>query len=186
MDGKPDQPHNPERDERYNDDGRRWVGNFGAPGIISVGGTGSYSKADGSNATETVARGRGGLAQVASEIGNSDLVLFVDDFHYMLRELQADVAKQLKAAAELGIKSCVATVPHRSDDVVRANPELRGRVKAIDMEYWTNGELAKIGLEGFPHLNVVVDPEFIGRLAVESRAGHRSSCRLSACRHALH
>ena len=141
---------------------------FGAPGIISVGGTGSYSKADGSNATETVARGRGGLAQVASEIGNSDFVLFVDDFHYMLRELQADVAKQLKAAAELGIKSCVATVPHRSDDVVRANPELRGRVKAIDMEYWTNGELAKIGLEGFPHLNVVVDPEFIGRLAVES------------------
>ncbi len=70
------------------------------------------------------------MAQVAREVGNSAYVLFLDDFHYMPRDLQADVAKQLKAAAELGIKTCVANVPHRADDVVRANPELRGRVQS--------------------------------------------------------
>src|SRR5689334_20407141 len=95
---------------------------FGAPGVLTVGGTGSYSRAGSSSTAETIVRGRGGMAQVANEIGNSDYVLFVDDFHYMPRELQSEVAKQLKAAAELGIKSCVATVPHRSDDMVRANP----------------------------------------------------------------
>jgi hypothetical protein len=140
----------------------------GVPGIFNAGGTGSYSQASGSSAAETLSRGRGGMAQVTREIGNSDYVLFVDDFHYMSRDLQGEVAKQLKAAAEVGIKSCVANVPHRADDVVRANPELRGRVQAIDMEYWTNAELEKIGLDGFPHLNVEFDASFVRRLAVEA------------------
>ena len=140
----------------------------GALGIFNVSGTGSYSQTDCSNDTETTSRGRGGMAQVARDIGGSDYVLFVDDFHYMSRDLQAVVAKQLKAAAELGIKSCVANVPHRADDMVRANPELRGRVQAVDMDYWTNGELEKIGLDGFPHLNMKVDTGFIHSLAVEA------------------
>ena len=75
-----------------------------------------------------------GLTQVAREISGSAFVVFVDDFHYMSRELQVEVAKQLKAATELGIKICTASVPHRADDVVRANAELRGRVQAVDME----------------------------------------------------
>ncbi|MGH7083809.1 MAG: hypothetical protein ACREFN_02315 [Acetobacteraceae bacterium] len=140
----------------------------GVPGVLAAGGQGGYSQARGSSAADAVSRGRGGMAQVARDIGNSDYVLFVDDFHYMSRDLQAEVAKQLKAAAEVGIKSCVANVPHGADDVVRANPELRGRVQAIDMEYWTDGELEKIGLDGFPHLNMVIDPSFIHRLAVEA------------------
>ena len=111
---------------------------------------------------------RAGLKQVQYKIAKSDFVVFLDDFHYMPRELQVEVAKQLKAAAELGIKICTASVPHRSDDMVRANTELRGRVQSIDMEYWNLRELEQIGKSGFPWLNMHVDDGFIARLAVEA------------------
>ena len=94
--------------------------------------------------------------------------MFVDDFHYMARELQVEVAKQLKAATEMGIKICAASVPHRSDDVVRANPELRGRVQAVDMAFWDEEELMEIATRGFPLLNMEVDADFMRRLAVEA------------------
>jgi hypothetical protein len=94
--------------------------------------------------------------------------VFVDDFHYMPRELQVEVAKHLKAATEMGIKICTASVAHRSDDVVRANPELRGRVQAIDMEFWDEKELMEIAANGFPRLNMEVEADFVRRLAVEA------------------
>ena len=55
-------------------------------------------------------------------------VVFIDDFHYIERGVREEIGRQIKAAAEKGIRICTASVPHRSDDVVRSNPELRGRV----------------------------------------------------------
>ncbi len=138
------------------------------PGVGGLGG--KYETADSSASARTygLTHERAGLIQVKREIANSDFVVFIDDFHYMPRELQVDVAKQLKAAAELGIKICTASVPHRSDDIVRANAELRGRVLAVDMNYWTQPELIRIAQEGFPFLNMVVDQGFMARLALEA------------------
>lgn len=112
--------------------------------------------------------GRRGLAQVVEEIANSDFVLLVDDFHYMPREVQAEVAKALKEAVRLGVKVCTAAVRHRGDDLVRANPELRGRVRAIDLEYWSDSDLRGIGTSGFGELNVDVDQGVLNRLVSES------------------
>jgi hypothetical protein len=137
-------------------------------GMLRVGGKTDSSDASAMARARTVTEGRTGLKQVQREIANSDFVVFIDDFHYMARELQIEVAKQLKAAAELGIKICTASVPHRSDDMVRANPELRGRVQSVDMDYWNLRELEQIGASGFPRLNVSVDDGFITRLAVEA------------------
>ncbi len=50
-----------------------------------------------SNATQVVHK-RQGLAQIVKEIGNSDFVVLLDDFHYMTDEVQAEVAKALKEA----------------------------------------------------------------------------------------
>jgi hypothetical protein len=111
---------------------------------------------------------RGGLAQVVHEIANSDYVLLVDDFHYMPRDVQAETAKSLKEAVRLGIKVCTAAVVHRGDDLVRANPELRGRVRAIDLEYWKPGELHKIATAGFGALNADVTEQLIDELVGEA------------------
>jgi hypothetical protein len=142
---------------------------FGLPGgVLSAGGRTDSSDASATASARSVTTGRAGLRQVQREIANSDFVVFVDDFHYMPRELQVEVAKQLKAAAEQGIKICTASVPHRSDDMVRANPELRGRVQAVDMEYWNLDELEQIGRSGFPRLNMHLNDDFIARLAIEA------------------
>jgi hypothetical protein len=97
---------------------------------------------------------RRGLTQVVAEIGDSDFVVLIDDFHYMPRDVQGEVAKQIKEAARQGVKIVTASVAHRSDDVVRANPELRGRVLAVDLDYWEPHNLRAIAERGFGLLNV--------------------------------
>jgi hypothetical protein len=123
--------------------------------------------ADGSTAT-TKKYSTIGLDAIVREIGDSDYVVFVDDFHYIERDVREEIGKQIKAAAEKGIRICTASVPHRSDDVVRSNPELRGRVRAIDMSYWTPQELEQIAFRGFRELNVDLAPTIIQALTNEA------------------
>ncbi|MBX3191890.1 MAG: hypothetical protein KF819_33170 [Labilithrix sp.] len=115
---------------------------------------------------------RRGLEQVIELLGRSkehaDHVVLVDDFHYMPREIQIEVAKQLKEAARRDVKIVTASVPHRADDVVRANPELRGRVTVIDVSYWRPRDLAKIATNGFDLLHVDMEQASAERLAHEA------------------
>lgn len=110
---------------------------------------------------------RSGMTQVIAEIAGSDYVLFVDDFHYMPREIQEEAARQLKDAAGKGVKICVALVKHRGDDVVRANPELRGRLKVVDFDYWDDRFLDEIATKGFGGMNISIDAESISYLSKE-------------------
>ncbi|NPC72929.1 hypothetical protein HPP05_24595 [Corallococcus exiguus] len=111
---------------------------------------------------------RRGMAQVVEELAHKDTVILLDDFHYMSREIQIEVAKQIKEAVRQGVKICTASVPHRSDDVVRSNPELRGRVRAIDLTYWSKDELLQIAILGFSALGVGIDFETLEIAAVEA------------------
>jgi hypothetical protein len=114
---------------------------------------------------ETARKARRGMEQVIEELGGSDLVVLVDDFHYMPRDVQAEVAKQLKEAARRELKIVTAAVPHRADDVIRANPELRGRVTMIDVGYWRPRDLSRIAKTGFEALNVDIETASADRLA---------------------
>ncbi|MCP6473840.1 hypothetical protein NL509_28760, partial [Klebsiella pneumoniae] len=68
------------------------------------------------------------LQLLKSEIGNTDFVVFIDDFHYINRDVQAEIAKQIKDAIANGCKFICASVPYHSDDVIRGNADLRGRI----------------------------------------------------------
>jgi hypothetical protein len=94
--------------------------------------------------------------------------VFIDDFHYVPKDAQKDIGKQIKEAAENGVKIITASVPHRADDVVRSNTELRGRVTAIDLDYWREEELEQIAYRGFRELNVDLAPVVVKRLTGES------------------
>ncbi len=124
-------------------------GDVGLP-FVAKGGvkTGLAGQVTGSHSQTRMYR-RNGLHQVIQEIGDSDYVVLIDDFHYMSRSVQGDVAKLIKEAVRRGLKIITASVPHRSDDVVRANPELRGRVMAINLEYWEPQHLLAIAQLGF-------------------------------------
>lgn len=143
----------------------------GTAGLPLIGSVAAEANLSGSAARANAAaetRARTGMAQVVREIGNSSFVLLIDDFHYMPAPIQSEVAKQIKEAARQGVKICTASVPHRSDDVVRSNPELRGRVRAVDTRPWNLNDLMKIGALGFPAAGINVPNATLQKFAVEA------------------
>lgn len=135
-----------------------------AQGSASLSGSGTYE----STAQTTAKLALNDLDTVVAEIGGSDFVIFVDDFHYIDANAREEIGRQIKAAAERGVRICTASVPHRSDDVVRSNPELRGRVTAVDMTYWSKDELGEIAYRGFRELNVDLAPSVLEALSREA------------------
>ena len=105
---------------------------------------------------------------VVNELSESEFVVFLDDFHYISEDAQIDIAKSIKAISERGVRVCIASVPHKSDDMVRANDELTGRIVSILFDYWTVPELKGIATSGFKALGVKIAPEIIEALATEA------------------
>jgi hypothetical protein len=142
-------------------------------GQLGISGTGMSHKQGGAHAqasaeTLQATSNRRGLPQVVQELGNTPYTILLDDFHYIPAAIQADVAQQLKDAASRGVRICVASVPHRADNVVRALPELRGRVLAIDLDYWSRRDLLEISRLGLPLLGLEIDHASLQMFASEA------------------
>lgn len=101
-------------------------------------------------------------------IGKKGYSLVIDDFHYIDKSVQQSLAEQFKEAARLGTSIVVVSVTHRSDDAVRANPDLRGRVCSIDIPYWEKQELHVISEKGFTLLNIKPESTLVERFLSES------------------
>lgn len=87
----------------------------GIDGSLSTGRSqGETSQYDGPDGTELL-----------EFIGQNGHTLVVDDFHYIGKAVQQSLAEQFKEAARLGTAIVVVSVTHRSDDAIRANPDLR-------------------------------------------------------------
>lgn len=126
-------------------------------------------KLDSENGTEKRStQKRTGVNQVIRELANGDFVILVDDFHYIPKNIQDEVARQIKDVVRQKVKICVATVSHRGDDVMRANPELRGRLKTIDLPYWKFPDLRKIATTGLAKLNASIKEISLERLVNEA------------------
>ncbi|WDL83157.1 ATP-binding protein [Aeromonas bestiarum] len=108
------------------------------------------------------------LQLLINEIGNTDFIVFIDDFHYIPRDVQGEIAKQIKEAMRKGCKFICASVPYHSDDVIRSNPDLRGRIFSIDFDYWGEDVLKKIAYKGFDKLNISDCTAMVERLASEA------------------
>lgn len=141
---------------------------LGAPSFGSIGAKGKVGDKSGYVESNQAVQRPKGMAAVAREISNSDYTVFLDDFHYIPREHQEEIGKAVKSGTEARIKFCIASVPHRSDDVVRSNHELRGRTINIDTKYWSLEELKRIAIKGFEELRMLVPENIIERLARES------------------
>jgi hypothetical protein len=140
---------------------------------LGISGTGisGRSSSGGANAhleTSSATANRRGLVQVVQELAYSPYTILVDDFHYIPAAIQADVAQQLKDAASRGVRICVASVPHRADNVVLALPELRGRVLAIDLDYWSRKDLLEIPRRGIKLLGLEIDDATLQLFAREA------------------
>ncbi|TDQ34800.1 ATP-binding protein [Thiopseudomonas denitrificans] len=108
------------------------------------------------------------LQLLIKELGGTDLVVFIDDFHYVPANVQIELAHQIKEAIRNGVRFVCASVPYHADDVIRSNPDLRGRVLSIDFEYWGTETLKKIAYKGFAELGVGYRQSAIDNLASEA------------------
>lgn len=142
-------------------------GQIGVPFVAKGGAKVAFDGSRSRSIHDGEQRSREGMEQVIREL-KGEYVVLVDDFHYVPREVQGALANEMKEAARRGLKMIVASVPHRVSDVVRANPDLKGRVASIDVPYWQRSDLTKIALQGFAELAMDVDSETIDFLATEA------------------
>ncbi len=123
------------------------------------------------------------LDLVAKEFAESEFVIFIDDFHYIEKQVQSRVANQMKELIRRDVKIICASVPFHADDVLRANTDLQGRILSIDFEYWQDNILRNIIHKGSQILNVKFPENFINRISLESSGSPQlmQSLCLAAC-----
>lgn len=97
----------------------------------------------------------------------NEKVLVIDDFHYASQDMQMKMAQQLKDAIRRELKVVVVSLPHRSDDAIRQNADLSGRLSLINIEAWKKEDLKEIALKGFKQLHMSITEEVAEKLAVE-------------------
>lgn len=124
------------------------------------------------------------FAEVLERIVKSELPLIIDDFHYIPKDVQNLLCRQLKNAASAGLRIVCLTVPHRGDDPVRNNPDLVGRLFSVNFRYWQSTDLEKIAKKGFPLVGFPINDEFIKSLAREALLSPQimQTLCLEACR----
>jgi hypothetical protein len=133
-----------------------------AKGEVSTVGTWGSKKAEAAEAAVDY------VALLVKELGKTEYIVFIDDFHYINAEVQQELAMQIKEGIEGKVQFVCASVPYRSDDVLLANADLRGRAYKVDFEYWAHAELAKIAHIGFAAMNLKVPTAIINALASEA------------------
>lgn len=129
------------------------------------------------NASEQVATNRenAGSRRISSRVAVRNYLsrvqrdIFIDDFHYIDRDVQLEIVRGLKDLVFDGLGVVFASVPHRAFDAVRVEKEMTGRVTHLRVAQWSEDELETIAHLGFEVLNVS-DPSgaLAKRLAKES------------------
>ena len=98
----------------------------------------------------------------------NELVLVIDDFHYVPETKRIQVAQQLKDAIRKGFRVVVVSLPHRADEAIRQNSDLSGRLSLINISPWAEDDLKEIAKMGFGKLKIEVGDDVAAQIAVES------------------
>lgn len=159
--------------------GKGSIGAVIAKGEISGSATGTI----GEKRVDSAAPAVDYLQLLIKELAKTGLVVFIDDFHYIPRDVQKFVAEQIKEAIDKGVEIVCASVPYHSEDLLRANPDLQGRFVAIDFDYWDTATLTKIAAQGFAELGLNVEPDLMRAFASEAAGSPQlmQSICLNAC-----
>lgn len=107
---------------------------------------------------------------IINHIISSEKVILLDDFHYIDKDTQMKLARILKSEIFYGLKAIITTLPHRSDDAVRRNPDLIGRTSIIKIAAWSKEELSEIANKGFSLLNVNISSDKVEKISEECLA----------------
>lgn len=105
------------------------------------------------------------LSNLLQSVESENLVVLIDNFHYIDSDVRENILETIR---DLDTNFCIAMIPHRMDDIYLGNQDLGGRVKSIDVKYWSQDDLERIGDKGFSKLNMDFTDDTVSRLAKES------------------
>ena len=98
----------------------------------------------------------------------NNLVLLLDDFHYASKAIQLNIARQLKYALNKELKVIIISLPLLTDEAIRKNVDLIGRLILINVEPWKEKELQCIAINGYKKLGMDISQKYISNIATES------------------
>ena len=134
-------------------------------GRLTFAGGAETSSASGNNIFYKMGRSRTALVQYMID---HKLTLIIDDFHYIDKEVQIYIARTLKTEIFKGLRAIILSLPHRSDDAIRMNPDLIGRTTFIDLAAWSMEDLQEIARKGFEQLQLPIEAAVIEEMAQEA------------------
>lgn len=94
--------------------------------------------------------------------------LIVEDFHYLEDDTKREVFQQWKSFIDEGVSVLVVSTTHHATDIARANPDLSGRTRLIDLGQWSVEDLARIPEFGFRVLGIKSSKAILEKIATES------------------
>lgn len=130
--------------------------------------TSQFNESEQFGANQTFGRTVPSASSAINQLLHHMKPLVVDDFHYIEQSVQLSIIRNLKDPIFEGLPVILITVPHRAFDVIRAEKEMTGRVKQLEIPAWQTSELEKIAELGFKELNVHCNTAIIKKMAQES------------------
>jgi AAA domain len=109
------------------------------------------------------------MASAIRHLIERNLVLVIDDFHYMPDGVRLEFLRNVKGAVFNGLKVLLLSVTHRAFDAIKTETELTGRFTAITVPEWSEEDLRKIPEIGFGALNVSCGEGITAQLAHEAQ-----------------
>lgn len=141
----------------------------------SVGGSTRDSSSD--RTTQTLSHS--GLNRVLRMVDDRQVLIYIDDSHYIPQSEHRSIAENIKMAFEHGLNFCLAYIPYRSNDLTKANNDLIARSQHLTLNQWKKKDLEKIADMGFSELNIR-PPEYVkkhfAREAIKSPYIMQSLC----------
>lgn len=100
---------------------------------------------------------------------SEQIILVIDDFHYIAPEVRTDIMRNVKGAVFNGLKVLLLSVTHRVFDAIKAESELTGRFTTVTLPQWIKQDLKQIPLKGFAALNVSASLPLLDTLCEETQ-----------------
>lgn len=106
--------------------------------------------------------------QLLDYLIENNIILVIDDFHYISPDIQKILIRSLKNPIFKGLITIILSIPHRAYDPITVEREMTGRVQQISIPIWQKDELADIAKKGFLALNVECEESVIAKLSEEA------------------
>lgn len=152
--------------------------------VVKAGTEGTKTTSETNGSTATSQKAIDVFQTFLKELAGTGTWVFIDDFHYIPKPLQSELAGQIKQAVEGGVLIACAAVPFRSEDALRANNDLQGRIADFPFKYWDKKDLLDIAHLGFKALRIESNEAYFGALADEAAGSPQlmQSLCLATCR----